>query len=250
MPPNTMTSGPGERLFHVKVLASWPPFVHASKAPSRRRRPWPSRRTMMTPTSAAARPGVQHRRALAVRALALGVEEVARARDDAAEDRLDLHGARAVHHLDLGAGAAVAAAAGRRPRAGRRSGPARAPAEAARTAPAAARTGSRGGANPPGGGAMPRLVFCRRAARGRGRRRQRCLRVEERDVHAAVAEHDLVARLEARLADALPVDERPARRAEVDDVNLVGPGDLDDGVHARHRLVVDPQVRRGELARP
>src|SRR6185312_16176278 len=44
---------------------------------------------------------VQHRGPLRVRRLPLGVEEMARARDDAAEDSLDLHRARAVVDLDL-----------------------------------------------------------------------------------------------------------------------------------------------------
>jgi hypothetical protein len=82
---------------------------------------------------------------------------------------------------------------------------------------------------------------------GLGRRRDGGLRLEEAHDHPALAEHDLVTRLEARFIDALPIDQCPARRAQVDDVHVIGPGHLDDGVHARNRLVVDPQVRGSQL---
>jgi hypothetical protein len=53
--------------------------------------------------------------------------------------------------------------------------------------------------------------------------------------------------LQPRLRDALAVDGRPARRPEVDDVNVARARRLDDAVHARHGLVVETQVRRSEL---
>ena len=59
---------------------------------------------------------------------------------------------------------------------------------------------------------------------------------------------DLVARFQDRLVDPLAVDRRSARGAEVDELDLARPRDLDDRVHARHRLVVKPQVRGRQLA--
>ena len=104
----------------LRLLAGRLPGLVAR--PSRRRRRWPSTTKVTSATTASADAGVQHRRALAVRRLAPRVEEVARAGDDTAEDRLDLHGARAVVHLDLGAGArappARPTAAARTPAAG------------------------------------------------------------------------------------------------------------------------------------
>jgi hypothetical protein len=232
-PPNTSGPPAGERVFQMNDLASLAD-VHGRRD---------ERDEADGPHDGA---GVEHRGALAVRALALGVEEVARARDDAAEDRLDLHGARAVHHLDLGAdaGAAAAVAATARRRREAATGGGRRVLRS-RGGRRERRRGRRGEA---AGAAQAHARLLRAGRRGHGGRRHLRLGcVEERDLDAAVAEHDLVARLEARLADALAVHQRAARRAQVDDVDLVRPGDLDHRVHARHGLVIDPEVRGGEL---
>ena len=90
--------------------------------------------------------GVQHRGALAVRVLPFGVEQVAGPGDDAAEDGLNLHRARAVMDLDLGAGA-------RRAREGR-GGVRLLLGRGARMLPAAAaRTAAAAGARRPSAGA-------------------------------------------------------------------------------------------------
>ena len=184
--------------------------------------------------------GVHHRRALAVRVLPFRVEQVAGPGDDAAEDGLNLHRARAVVNLDLGARAGRARERRRGVRLlGRRRVGGRRLVLLLRRRRVRHRRRRRVAA---GGGSLtaatPRL---------RGGRRLRRHRVAEGDDHAAVAEHDLVAGLQPRLRDALAVDGRPARRAEVDDVDVTRARRLDDAVHARHGLVVETQVRRCEL---
>ena len=226
----------------------------------------------MSAIAASADAGEQHRRALAVRRLAGRVRQVARADDDIAEDRLDLHRARAVVHLDLGAGAGAHArrrsrrvVLGRRRRvlrSGRRDvsllGRRRVSLLRRRRVRLLGRR--RVGLLRRGHVSLGRRRLhrrreatgvrastARRGSSGLGRRRDGGLRLEEAHDDPALAEHDLVARLEARLVDALAIDQCSARRAEVDDVHVIGPGDFDDGVHARDRLVVDPQVRGSQL---
>src|SRR5690606_1835113 len=70
----------------------------------------------------------------------------------------------------------------------------------------------------------------------------------DRQLDPRLAHDDRVAALELGLVDLLPVDEGPLRRAEVDDAHVTGAVDLDDRVHAAHRLVVELEVRRGHLA--
>ena len=65
------------------------------------------------------------------------------------------------------------------------------------------------------------------------------------DDDLGVAELDLVTALELGLVDLLAVDDRPRRRPEVDDEDLVRPRDLDHRMHPRHAVVVDAQVARG-----
>jgi hypothetical protein len=77
---------------------------------------------------------------------------------------------------------------------------------------------------------------------------RRLLLLEEADEHADVSEVDLVARTQAHLGDALAVDQRPAGRAQVDQLHVLGSVDLDDRVHARNRVVVDTKVRGRQLA--
>ena len=70
----------------------------------------------------------------------------------------------------------------------------------------------------------------------------------DRELDAGLADDDRVAGLELRLVDLLAVDEGALRRAEVDDAHVTGAVDLDDRVHAAHRLVIELEVRRGHLA--
>src|SRR4029079_8994832 len=158
--------------------------------------------------------GVHHRRALTVRALPFRAEQVAGAGGDAAEDGLNLHRARTIVNLDLGARARRARERRRRERLLGRRRVSRRRCLVRLLGRGRVRHGRRRVAGRSGGltAAAPRL-------RRRGRLRRH--RVAEGDDHAAVAEHDLVTRLETGLGDALAVDRRSARRPEVDDVNVV-----------------------------
>ena len=59
---------------------------------------------------------------------------------------------------------------------------------------------------------------------------------------ARAADLNLVAGVNLALVDARPVDDRARLVAEIDQRDVVGRSDLDDRVHARRELVVDPQV--------
>ena len=58
------------------------------------------------------------------------------------------------------------------------------------------------------------------------------------DDQAGLADHDLVAVLQPSLVALLSVDERAGRRAEIDDVDLIGSGHFDHRVHARGDVVL------------
>jgi len=70
----------------------------------------------------------------------------------------------------------------------------------------------------------------------------------DREFDPRIADLDPVAGRQLRLVDPLPVDERAASRTEIDDADVVGARDLDDRVHATDGLVVEPEVRRRDLA--
>ena len=73
------------------------------------------------------------------------------------------------------------------------------------------------------------------------------LRLPDRHHDADIAQADFVAGLQLVLVDLLAIDQGPAGRAQVDDRDVLRPGDLYDRVHAAHGLIFDSQVRRRKL---
>ena len=88
----------------------------------------------------------------------------------------------------------------------------------------AAGAGGIGGRRGRVGGRGRGITALRRASPGLRTRRRLHGVATKADDHAAIAEHDLVARLQARLGDPLTVDRRAAGRPEIHHVDLVGPG--------------------------